>query len=308
MRDGLVVHGPGGWSEVSPFWDYDAQESQAWLRAGLEAARSEPLEITRDRVPVNATVPVVSPQRAYDIVAQSGGCTTVKVKVADPGSTLQDDCARIEAVRDALGAGGKIRVDANAAWDVNEAVSAIGELDRAASSGGGDGLEYVEQPCATVEELARVRRRVNVAIAADESVRRASDPLAVARAGAADLVIVKVQPLGGARRVIDVCADAGIPAVVSSALDSSIGLSRGVECAAALDELPYACGLATSQMFTADIATERVAPVDGAIPVRPASLDETLLTEATDTDRSMIARWLERLDAMAQAMGASGGR
>ncbi|MDO5719223.1 MAG: o-succinylbenzoate synthase [Actinomycetaceae bacterium] len=302
VRDGLLMRGAFGWAEVSPFWDYGPEESATWLRAGLAAAREQPLPMRRSHVPVNATVPVVSPQRAHDIVKESGGCQTVKVKVADPGSTLTDDCARIEAVRDALGASGKIRVDANAAWSVDEAVRAIDELNRAAQSGGADGLEYVEQPCAQVDELAQVRRRVNVAIAADESVRRASDPLAVARAGAADLVIVKVQPLGGTRRVIEVCADAGMPAVVSSALESSIGLSRGVECAAMLEELPYACGLATSQMFTADIAQSRVQPVGGAIAAELAEVDEERIGEPTHRDQIMITRWLTRLNAMAQVL------
>lgn len=303
VRDGLVLRGPFGWAEVSPFWDYGPEESATWLSAGLATAREQPLPLKRDRVPVNATVPVVSPERAQDIVTGSGGCHTVKVKVADPGTTLGADCARIEAVRDALGPAGKIRVDANAAWDVDQAVKAIGELDRAAQTGGGCGLEYVEQPCPSVEELEVVRKRVEVRIAADESVRRADDPLAVARAGAADLVIVKVQPLGGARRVIDICADAGLPAVVSSALDSSIGLARGVECAAALDELPFACGLATSAMFTTDIATNRVAPTGGAIAVGDTQLNDDLITEPTERDRTMIRRWLRRLDEMVAAGG-----
>lgn len=303
VRDGLVLRGPYGWAEVSPFWDYGPEESATWLSAGLAAAREHPLPRKRDRVPVNATVPVVSPERAHGIVTGSGGCHTVKVKVADPGTTLNADCARIEAVRDALGPAGKIRVDANAAWDADQAVKAIKELDRAAQSGGGTSLEYVEQPCPSVAELAAVRKRVEVRIAADESVRRADDPLAVARAGAADLVIVKVQPLGGARRVIDICADAGLPAVVSSALDSSIGLARGVECAAALDDLPFACGLATSTMFTTDIATKRVTPTGGAIAVGDPQLNDDLITDPTESDRTMIRRWLHRLDEMVAAGG-----
>ncbi|MDO5729367.1 MAG: o-succinylbenzoate synthase [Actinomycetaceae bacterium] len=301
VRDGLVLRGPYGWSEVSPFWDYGPEESAAWLRAGLAAARQKPPALKRSAVPVNATVPVVSPERAHEIVTQSGGCRTVKVKVADPGTSLSEDCARIEAVRAALGPNGRIRVDANAAWDIEQAVTAIAQLNRAAESGGGDGLEYVEQPCPSVDDLAAVRQRTEVRIAADESVRRADDPLAVARAEAADLVIVKVQPLGGVRRVIDICAEAGLPAVVSSALDSSIGLARGVQCAAALDELPFACGLATSAMFTTDIAKSRVVPVNGAIPVKDSLLDGNRTTEPTPGDRRMIRRWLDRLDEMVTA-------
>lgn len=304
VRDGLILRGPGGWAEVSPFWDYDARESAQWLRGGLEAAQSEPLPRKREAVPVNATVPVVDPQVAFDIVKNSGGARTVKVKVADPNSTISEDCARIEAVREALGSAGQIRVDANAAWDVPQALQAIRELNRACQSGGGADLEYVEQPCATVEELARVRQQVDVRIAADESVRRASDPLAVARAGAADLVIVKVQPLGGAKRLIDVVERAGLPAVVSSALDSSVGLVRGVECAAALDELPFACGLATSQMFTADVTKTPLRPVDGVITPQEIEIDEaavSFLPHRRD-EAEHLTRWLARLEEMVHCL------
>ena len=179
VRDGLLLHGPAGWGECSPFWDYGPAESAAWLRAGIEAATAVLPAPRRARVPVNVTIPVVGPADAAALVAASGGCTTAKVKVADPRSGIAEDCARVEAVRAALGAGGRIRVDANAAWGVEEAVTAIAELDAAAG-----GLEYVEQPCPGVAELAAVRARVGVPIAADESVRRAEDPLAVARAGA----------------------------------------------------------------------------------------------------------------------------
>ena len=158
-------------------------------------------------------------------VAVLGGCTTAKVKVADPGTSLAEDCARLEAVRDAIGSG-RIRVDANASWDVEQARRAIDELDRAAG-----GLEYVEQPCSSVPELAQVRRVVDVPIAADESVRRAEDPLAVARAQAADILIVKVQPLGGVRRATRIVEQAGLPAVVSSALDTSIGIGMATQLA-----------------------------------------------------------------------------
>ncbi|MDO5048643.1 MAG: o-succinylbenzoate synthase [Actinomycetaceae bacterium] len=304
VRDGLILKGPNGWAEVSPFWDYDAPESSQWLRAGLEAARGKPLELKRDAVPINATVPVVDPLTAQKIVENSGGCTTVKVKVADPGSTISQDCERIEAVRDVLGPEGKIRVDANAAWDVDEALAAIRELNAAAASGGGDGLEYVEQPCPTVDELAAVRRQVDVRIAADESVRRASDPLEVARAEAADLVIVKVQPLGGAARLIEVCQNAGMPAVVSSALDSSVGLARGVECAAALDDLEFACGLGTARMFTDDVTAEPMIPQGGELRPRDIEIDESRITYLPTDERDLreLRRWIVRLEEMVHCL------
>src|SRR5262249_15576961 len=155
--------------------------------------------------------PVVDPEQAHRLARESG-CVTAKVKVADPDTPLTADCERVAAVRDALGPGGRIRVDANAVWDVPTAVAAIREMDRA-----GSGLEDVEQPCRTLDELADVRKRVHVPIAADESIRRAEDPLRVAVAGAADIAVLKVQPLGGVRRALAVALACGLPCVVSSA-------------------------------------------------------------------------------------------
>jgi Enolase C-terminal domain-like len=169
----------------------------------------------RDRVPVNVTVPVAGPERAHEIAARSG-CTTAKVKVADHPGSLAEDLARVEAVRAALGPAGSIRVDANGRWDVDTAVTAVEQLDATAG-----GLEYVEQPCATVEELAAVRRRVDVRIAADESIRRAGGPEGVALAGGADIAVIKCTPLGGVRRALRIAESTGLPCVVPSALGTS---------------------------------------------------------------------------------------
>ncbi len=293
VREGLLLHGPAGWGECSPFWDYDADESSAWLLAGIEGATSSLPDAVRSRIPVNVTVPVVDPARAHQLVADSG-CRTAKVKVADPRTDLSSDCARVEAVRDALGDGGRIRVDANAAWDVDEAVAAVRDLHRAAG-----GLEYVEQPCPSVDELARVRRRVEVPVAADESVRRAEDPVAVARAGAADILIVKAQPLGGVRRALAVVEQAGLPAVVSSALDTSVGIGLAAHLAAALPELDHACGLATTRLFRGDVAERAIAPEDGSIEVRRCQVDEEGIVEG---DPQLCARWAARLDAMVEVI------
>ena len=189
---------------------------------------------------------------------RDGGCATAKVKVAEPGQSLAEDQARVEAVRDALGPSGRVRVDANGAWSVDDAVTAIGLLDRAAG-----GLEYVEQPCATVEELAAVRRAVDVPIAADESIRRASDPYLVRDLEAADIAVLKVQPLGGVRACLRIAEEIGLPVVVSSALETSVGIAAGLALAGALPSLPYACGLATVQLLTADVVAEPLLPVDG---------------------------------------------
>src|SRR3954468_6283543 len=247
VREGVLLPGPAGWGEFCPFADYSDAESVPWLRAALEASELGWPSPVRDRVEVNTTVPVVAPEKAHELVRTSG-CRTAKVKVADPRVSLADDCARVEAVRDALGPGGAIRVDANMAWDVDTAVARIAELDRV-------GLEYVEQPCATLEELAALRRRIDVRVAADEVVRRSDDPLRVDLREACDVVVLKVQPLGGVRAALRVAEAHGLPCVVSSALESSVGIAAGVALAAALPELPFACGLATVALFTDDVSS-----------------------------------------------------
>jgi O-succinylbenzoate synthase len=287
----VLVRGPAGWGEFSPFWDYDVTESRRWWAAAEEAAVGGWPPPVRDRVPVNVTVPAVGPDRAHEIVAASG-CRTAKVKVAEPGQTAADDLARVEAVRDALGPSGAVRVDANAAWDVDTAAGRIGELDRAV------GLEYVEQPCATLAELAALRRRIEVRIAVDEGVRRSADPLAVDLREAADVVVLKVQPLGGVRAALRVAEAHGLPCVVSSALESSVGIAAGVALAAALPELPFACGLATVALFTDDVTSSPLLPVDGALPVVRPEPDRL---DAVAADHGTAARWRSRLDAVRAA-------
>ncbi|HEY8455041.1 MAG TPA: o-succinylbenzoate synthase [Actinopolymorphaceae bacterium] len=289
VREGILARGPSGWAEFSPFWDYDDAACVAWLRAAREAAYDIWPAPVRDRIPVNCTVPAVSPDRAAEIVKASNGCRTAKVKVAEPGQSERDDLERVEAVRDALGPDGHIRVDANGAWDVDTAVSMIAKLDAAAG-----GLEYVEQPCASVEDLAKVRRKVGVPIAADESIRRAEDPYRVARLDAADIAVVKVQPLGGVRAALQIVERIGLPAVVSSAVETSVGLAAGVALAAALPELPYACGLATGGLLCADVVANPFVPVDGFLPVVRPEPDPELLAAATADDATRD-RWLDRL-------------
>jgi o-succinylbenzoate synthase len=290
-REGALVEGDAGWGEWSPFVEYPPEEAEAWLRCAEEAAAGDWPEPVRSSVPVNATVPVVSPQAAHDLVRRSG-CSTAKVKVADPGVPLADDLARVEAVREALGPNGRIRVDANGVWDVDTAATAIRALERAAG-----GLEYVEQPCASVEDLAAVRRRVAVPIAADESIRRAADPYRVRDLEAADVAVLKVQPLGGVWACLRIAEDIGLPVVVSSALETSLGLAAGVALAAALPTLDHACGLATRSLLAGDVAAPELVPVAGALPVtRPSVVPELLDEHAALPDR--VAWWEARLAAV----------
>ncbi len=299
VREGVLLPGPAGWGEFCPFPEYDDEVAAAWLATALEAAWLGWPPPVRDRVPVNATVPAVGPARAREIVVASG-CRTAKVKVAERPGSLPEDLARVAAVRDALGPAGAVRVDANGAWGVAEAAEALPLLDEAAG-----GLEYAEQPCRTLEELAAVRARVGVPIAADESIRRAEDPLRVAVAGAADVAVLKCTPLGGVRRALAVAATVaaaaddgpGLPCVVSSALETSIGMAAELALAGALPELRHACGLGTVSLLARDVTTTPLRPVDGWLPVPEAAgrPDPGMLDEVEQRDPARRRWWLERL-------------
>ena len=290
VREAALFEGPQGWTEFSPFVEYDDTESAAWLHAAIDFGWRSAPPLLRDRIPVNATVPAVGADDVPAVLARYPGARTAKIKVAEPGQTLADDVARVRAVRETLGPEGRVRIDANALWNLDEAEHAIHALATF-------DLEYVEQPCTTVEELAELRRRIHymgIPIAADESVRKAADPLAVARAGAADVVVVKAQPLGGVHAALRIVGDAGLPAVVSSAIDTSVGIAMGAHLAAALPELEFDCGLGTVAMFVDDVADEPLRPEGGSIPVvRPAVSAKRLDALRADDDRS--GWWRERI-------------
>jgi O-succinylbenzoate synthase len=303
VRELALLEGPRGWTEFSPFLEYDDVEASTWLRAAIDFGWNEtPAMIEgRSRISVNATLPAVGAAEVAAVLAHYDGCRTVKVKVAERGQTLDDDVARIRRVREIVGAEGRIRIDANGGWNVDEAEHAIRRLAEF-------DLEYVEQPCMTVAELVEIRGRVTeslgVPIAADESVRKASDPLAVARAGAADLIVVKAQPLGGIARALRIVRETGLPAVVSSALESSVGIAMGAHLAAALPELDYDCGLATVDLFTGDVAADgrSLVPRGGSIPVERPVVDRGLLEahRATDARRQW---WAERVTRTRTLLG-----
>ena len=290
-REAVLFEGPQGWTEFSPFTEYDDAEAAMWLAAAIDFGWNPVPRAHRKSVRVNATLPAVPPERVASVLDAFPGCRTVKVKVAEPSQTLADDVARVSAVRDYLGPDGRIRVDANGAWTVDEAeraIHAMAVFD----------LEYIEQPCAAVEELAELRKRIKymaIPIAADESVRKATDPIAVARKGAADLLVIKAQPLGGIAVALQIVADAGLPAVVSSALESSVGISMGAHLAAAIPQLDFDCGLGTAALLAADVTHSPLVPVDGAIPVRRVAVSEVLLLRhAASSERA--AWWLDRLE------------
>ncbi|MFJ4038643.1 o-succinylbenzoate synthase [Microbacterium sp. NPDC090007] len=290
VREAMVFEGPEGWTEFSPFLEYPDDEAATWLAGALDFGwRPAPAPV-RETVGVNATMPAVPASEVPRILSRYDGCRTVKVKVAEAGQTLADDVERVRAVRETLGPEGRVRIDANAAWNLDEAERAVHAL--AAFD-----LEYIEQPCAEVDELVQLRERIaylGIPVAADESVRKAADPLRVASAGAADLLVVKAQPLGGVHAAREIVAQAGLPAVVSSALDTSIGLSMGVALAASLPELEYDCGLGTASLFTADVVASPLQARGGVLGrERPRPTAAELDRVAADDDRRDW--WRDRL-------------
>ena len=267
-RSGVLIHsrtktGDDAWGEYAPFSNYTAAQRNRWWQAAMEAAQGGWPTPVRDKVPVSSIVPEVHAPVAAKYAA-IGGCRTAKVKVGGD-SSLRADALRVEAVAASLGSGGKIRIDANGAWSVEDAVRSLTELEMAARRGGLEGLEYVEQPCKTIEELALLRRRVDTLIAADESIRLPEDPMEVVRAQAADILVLKVAPLGGVRACMRIAEQTELPIVVSSAMESSVGLLAGIALARALPELPYACGLGTGALLATDTVRETIVAKDGMI-------------------------------------------
>ncbi|KAA8970220.1 o-succinylbenzoate synthase [Mycobacterium sp.] len=291
-RELALIDGPAGWGEFGAFVEYGPAEAAAWLASALEAAYRPLPPARRDRIPVNATVPAVAPAQVPEVLARFPGARTAKVKVAEPGQTLADDVARVEAVRAQIPT---VRVDANGGWTVTQAEQAVAALSAAGP------LEYIEQPCATVDELAELRRRIDTPVAADESIRKADDPLRVARAGAADVAVLKVAPLGGVAALLQVAARIGIPVVVSSALDSAVGIAAGLRAAAALPDLRHACGLATGGLFADDVAPPAV-PVDGDLPVAVVTPDPARL-QALAAPPERRRWWIDRVSACHRVLG-----
>ncbi len=261
-----LIEGPAGWGEWSPLPTYPADPEACW-RAAESAARDGFPRSVRAEIPVNVLV-----DGPFDVTAVRA-FPAVKVKVRDARSL-----SLVAAVRDAVGPSTPIRVDANGAWDVDTAVDMITRLVRY-------DLEYVEQPVAALDDLARVRRRVEVRIAADECIRSVSDAQRLRALGAADLVVLKQQPLGGVGAALAVAEAAGVPAVVSSMMETSVGIAAGLALAAALPELPFACGLATASSLPGDVVRDPPVVVDGMMRVCPVAPDRTLLARYQEAIR-----------------------
>lgn len=290
-REIMLFKGPQGWTEFSPFVEYNDDEAVHWLKAAIEFGWSAAAPLVRDSVMVNATIPAVDAEHVPAVLAHFDGCRTAKVKVCESGQTLGEDIARVKAVRAGMGPEGRIRLDANGGWNVDEAehaFHALAEFD----------LEYVEQPCSTLEELAELRERthyMDIPIAADESIRKAEDPLAVAQAIAADILVLKAQPLGGISSILEIAEQVSLPVVLSSALESSVGISMGLHAAAALPQLEYDCGLGTASLLAADVTKKPLLAQAGSISVQRVDVDEEMLSSlAAPPDTT--AWWQERLE------------
>ncbi len=297
VREGMLIEGPAGWGEFAPFADYSPIAASRWLASAIEAAFEGWPAPVRETVDINAIIPAITTEQAEVLAREAAarGCRTIKIKV---GGSPDLDIARIAMVRDVLdetfGAGvGRIRLDANAQWSLDEAIAM---LERCARYG----LEYAEQPCAELADLAVVRRETGVPIAVDEGIRTAEDPHSLRLADVADIAIIKPATLGGVRASLDLIAALGMPIVVSGAMDSSVGLGTALALAGAVPDLPFASGLGTGALLADDLVDSPVVPTDGDIFVRRIQPEAGALARA----RARVAddtQWRERLSAAWEA-------
>lgn len=291
LREGLLIQGPSGWGEFAPFDDYSDARAARWLAAAIEAAFGKWPDPIRETVEVNAIIPDVEATRAGQLAREAireSGTDTIKVKV---GGDLAEDEARVAAIRDALeveGVDGSIRLDANARWSLPQAQEALSRLARY-------GIEYVEQPCALLEDIARLREETTVPIAVDEGIRLADDPAGVRLAGIADYAIYKPLPLGGVAATLNAAANIDVPVVLSGSLDSAVGLSTCLAAAGALPELNLACGFGTGALLAADVVETPLRPREGRLNVERFAPDPAALAAAQDyLPAGRVQWWRER--------------
>ena len=288
-REVLLFEGPNGWAEWSPFTEYEDEEASIWLKAAIEWAFGDIPKTDVKTIKVNATLPAVKDvQKALE---PFGKFEVVKIKVAEAGQTLQDDLDRIHQVRE-LYPDARIRLDANGNWDIETALKIAKTIYQENVP-----LEYLEQPVRTIAEMAELKLKLqefNIKIAADESVRKVSDPLAVAQANAADILVLKVAPLGGINNALAIAKEAGLPVVVSSALETSVGISMGVHLAALLGS-EYASGLATAALLEEDVTETPLIPINGEIPVGRVEISESKLQTLGAADER-VEWWKKRLN------------
>ena len=265
LREVALFKGEYGWGEFSPFLEYGYAESAPWLACAIEAATKPAPKLYRTSVRVNGTIPALNdPAEIERIVNSFPGVQTFKVKV---GENLPEDIARLAQVK-ALRPHAKLRIDVNGNWSVDEAIANLLAIYENIGP-----LEYVEQPCATVDELRELKEKlkIDIKIAGDEVLRKARDPFAVDLAGAVDLLMFKVQPLGGIARAHKLAEHHKLPVVVSSALESAVGINYGLSLAASLPEMKFDCGLGTGSLLSANVADLPI--VNGEIQITDVEPD-----------------------------------
>ncbi|CAN2225098.1 O-succinylbenzoate synthase [Candidatus Nanopelagicaceae bacterium] len=293
VREVALFKGEYGWGEFSPFLEYGDQESSLWLASAIEAATSPRPPQLRRSIPVNGTIPASNDKAVIDrLVASYHGVKTYKVKVGD---NLSEDIARLARIR-SLGRKVNIRIDVNGLWSVDEALTNLYAFYENVGP-----FEYVEQPCAAIEEMRELKSKIRIplTIAADEVIRKATDPFAVDLAGAADIVMLKVQPLGGITRALAIADHHNLPVVVSSALESAVGIHYGLELAASIVDLNYDCGLATGSLMSVDVAELKI--IDGSIAL--GDLDIKL--DGLDVAPDRYEWWKNRAMRCAEVLGLS---
>ena len=284
VREVALIHGEYGWGEFSPFLEYDDAESAPWLACAIEAATQPKPKLYRTEVAVNGTIPALNDKEELEKIVNSfPGVTTFKVKV---GTNADEDIARINALR-SLRPNAKFRIDANGILSVDLAVSLL-ELV-------GD-IEYIEQPCATIEELRELKKRINVKVVGDEVLRKAKDPFAIDLTGAVDYLMLKVQPLGGIKRVHQLAAHHKLPVVVSSALESAVGINYGLTLAASFEEMNFDCGLGTGSLLAKNVADLPI--VDGKIQISDVVPD----FEGLDVSADRFQWWKNRIMRTAELL------
>ena len=284
-REVALFQGPQGWAEFSPFLEYSDVESSRWLACAIEAATQAPPTLYRSSVGVNATLPALNGESEIGkILAAFPGCTTIKIKV---GTNEEEDLARIAMVRK-LSPQAKIRIDVNGLWGVDQASRF---LERCGE------IEYVEQPCASVEELRELKSRIDVKIVGDEILRKSTNPFEVDLKGAIDILMLKVQPLGGIANAHALAAHHKLPVVVSSALESAVGINYGLTLAASFQELSFDCGLATGSLLASNVAD--LAIVDGKMQITRFEPN----FDGLETSADRFEWWKNRIMRTAELLG-----
>ena len=300
-RELLVFEGPNGWSEWAAFAEYQDEEAATWLHAAIEWGFENLPEPVRKQVSVNSILPAVPTEEVAKVLGRAGKFSTVKIKVAYPKQTAADDLARILEVKD-LYPDAKLRLDANGGYTVAQALELIAEIENNSLD-----LEFFEQPVETIAELAELRIEISkrgqkTLVAADESVRRASDPLAVELAGAADLLVLKSAPLGGIASALAVANSSKLNICASSAMQSSIGLAAELHFAACLPEVNYDAGLGTGYLFGGDLTADRLIPENGILELRRPEINTSSL-EILKAEDHRYDWWIARLERCSKILG-----